>query len=63
MATLACVLANPGFTALDQSPGATIRDYRIVQTEGSRQVSRLVDHDNLDEICATSIDCPRYEEL
>ncbi len=30
------------------SPEATIRKYRIVQTEGSRQVERLVDHYNLD---------------
>jgi len=29
---------------------ATIRKFRIVQTEGSRQVSRLVDHYNLDAI-------------
>jgi len=28
---------------------ATIRQYRIVQTEGSRQVERLVDHYNLDK--------------
>ena len=31
---------------------ATIRQYRIVQTEGSRQVERLVDHYNLDMILA-----------
>jgi hypothetical protein len=31
---------------------ATIRKFRIVQTEGSRQVSRLVDHYNLDAILA-----------
>jgi len=34
------------------SPGATIRQYRIVQTEGPRQVERLVDHYNLDMILA-----------
>lgn len=32
--------------------GATIRRYRIVQTEGVRQVERLVDHYNLDMILA-----------
>lgn len=31
---------------------ATIRKFRIVQTEGTRQVSRLVDHYNLDAIVA-----------
>src|SRR5689334_7386800 len=31
---------------------ATIRKFRIVQIEGSRQVSRLVDHYNLDAILA-----------
>ncbi len=31
---------------------ATIRKFRIVQTEGQRQVSRLVDHYNLDAILA-----------
>jgi hypothetical protein len=31
---------------------ATIRKFRIVQTEGVRQVSRLVDHFNLDAILA-----------
>ncbi len=34
------------------SPGATIRRYRIVQTEGARQVERMVDHYNLDMILA-----------
>jgi hypothetical protein len=33
-------------------PGPTIRKFRIVQTEGSRQVSRLVDHYNLGAILA-----------
>jgi len=32
------------------SPEATIRKFRIVQTEGSRQVSREVDFYNLDDI-------------
>ena len=32
--------------------GATIRKYRIVQTEGARQVSRVVEHYNLDAILA-----------
>jgi hypothetical protein len=31
---------------------ATIRKFRIVQTEGARQVARLVDHYNLDAILA-----------
>ena len=30
--------------------GATIRKFRIVQTEGKRQVSRAIDHYNLDMI-------------
>jgi hypothetical protein len=34
---------------------ATIRKFRIVQTEGSRQVSRLVDHYNLDAIVAVGL--------
>ena len=34
------------------SPEATIRKFRIVQTEGSRQVSRLIDHYNLEAILA-----------
>lgn len=33
-------------------PVATIRKFRIVQTEGTRQVSRLVDHYSLDAILA-----------
>lgn len=33
-------------------PAPTIRKFRIVQTEGERQVSRLVDHYNLDAILA-----------
>ena len=33
-------------------PESTIRKFRIVQTEGSRQVSRLVDHYSLDAILA-----------
>ena len=32
------------------SPEATIRKFRIVQTEGNRQVSRLVDHYRLEAI-------------
>jgi hypothetical protein len=34
------------------APEATIRKYRIVQTEGRRQVEHLVDHYNLDMILA-----------
>lgn len=33
-------------------PEATIRKFRIVQTEGARQVTRLVDHYNLEAILA-----------
>ena len=33
-------------------PGATIRKFRIVQTEGARSVSRLVDHHSLPAILA-----------
>lgn len=33
-------------------PEATIRKFRIVQTEGSRQVGRLIDHYNLEMIIA-----------
>lgn len=33
-------------------PGATIRKFRIVQPEGKREVTRLVDHYNLDAILA-----------
>jgi hypothetical protein len=31
-------------------PGATIRSFRIVQTEGAREVSRAIDHYSLDAI-------------
>jgi len=34
----------------EQTPEATIRRYRIVQTEGKRQVTRLVDFYNLEMI-------------
>lgn len=34
------------------SPDATVRQYRIVQTEGGRQIERLVEHYNLDMILA-----------
>lgn len=33
-------------------PEATIRKFRIVQTEGSRQVKRLIDHYNLEMVIA-----------
>ena len=33
-------------------PEATIRSFRIVQTEGSRQISRAIDHYSLDAIIA-----------
>lgn len=36
----------------EPDPGATIRSYRIVQTEGSRQVERSVEHYSLEMILA-----------
>ena len=36
----------------EADPGATIRKFRIVQIEGTREVARLVDHYNLDVILA-----------
>lgn len=47
------------FAEGELQPGATIRKFRIVQTEGARQVGRLVDFYNLDMImgrpCAASL--------
>jgi hypothetical protein len=40
------------FSEGELSPEATIRKFRIVQREGSREVSRLTDHYNLDAILA-----------
>lgn len=40
------------FSEQELDPAATIRKFRIVQTEGSRAVSRLIDHYNLDVILA-----------
>jgi hypothetical protein len=40
------------YTEGELDPEATIRNFRIVQTEGSRQVSRAVEHYNLDAILA-----------
>jgi hypothetical protein len=40
------------FDENELDPAATIRKFRIVQTEGKRQVSRLVDHYKLDVILA-----------
>lgn len=40
------------YTDRELDEGATIRKFRIVQAEGSRQVERLVDHYNLDGILA-----------
>ncbi len=37
------------------APEATIRKFRIVQTEGTRQVARLVDHYSLDAIVAVGM--------
>ncbi len=37
------------------APVATIRKYRIVQTEGNRQVGRLIDHYNLEMIIAVGL--------
>lgn len=40
------------YNEAELDPSATIRKFRIVQTEGSRQVSRTVEHYNLDVILA-----------
>ena len=40
------------FEEKELDPAATIRKFRIVQSEGSRQVSRSIDHYNLDAILA-----------
>ncbi|MDB4916309.1 MAG: toxin Fic, partial [Gemmatimonadetes bacterium] len=40
------------FGAGELQPGATIRRYRIVQTEGSREITREVEHYNLQAILA-----------
>ncbi len=40
------------FDEQELDPAATIRKFRIVQPEGKREVSRLVDHYNLDVILA-----------
>jgi len=40
------------FAEGELQPEATIRRYRIVQTEGSRQISREIEHYNLDAILA-----------
>jgi hypothetical protein len=40
------------FEEQELAPEATIRKFRIVQPEGKREVSRLVDHYNLDAILA-----------
>jgi hypothetical protein len=40
------------YSERELDPEATIRSFRIVQTEGSRQVSRAIDHYSLDAILA-----------
>ena len=40
------------FAEGELQPEATIRRYRIVQTEGSRQIAREIEHYNLDAILA-----------
>jgi len=40
------------YSERELEPEATIRSFRIVQTEGSRQVSRAIDHYSLDAILA-----------
>jgi hypothetical protein len=40
------------FEDAELSPGATIRKYRIVQTEGAREIGREIDHYNLQAIIA-----------
>ncbi len=41
------------------APEATIRKFRIVQTEGSRQVERLVDHYSLEATLAVGYTCSK----
>ncbi|NTW29227.1 MAG: virulence RhuM family protein [Coriobacteriia bacterium] len=43
--------------------GATLREFRIVQIEGSRSVTRSVDHYNLEAIFAVGIGCVRLAVL
>ncbi len=47
---LACQITVPVNAAREKEllPEATIKKYLIVQTEGSRQVKRLIDHYNLE---------------
>jgi hypothetical protein len=40
------------YTEGELDPKATIRSFRIVQTEGSREVTRAIDHYNLDAVLA-----------
>jgi hypothetical protein len=40
------------YDSSEVTPGATIRNFRIVRREGTREVSRLIDHYNLDAILA-----------
>ena len=40
------------YSELELAPEATIRNFQIVQTEGSRMVTRNIDHYNLDAILA-----------
>lgn len=42
-------------------PGSTIRKFRIVRTEGEREVVRLIEHHSLDAILAAGyrVWCPR----
>lgn len=40
------------FAEGELDPAATVRSYRIVQVEGSRQVTRRVDHYSLDMVLA-----------
>ncbi len=42
------------FEEAEQAPEATIRKFRIVRREGQREVSRLIEHYNLDAILAVS---------
>ena len=40
------------YSEQELDPAATVRSFRIVQTEGSRQISRAIDHYSLDAILA-----------
>jgi len=48
------------FADSELEPEATIRKFRIVQNEGSRQITRDIDHYNLQMIIAVTMRLLRY---